>query len=110
MGSCPWPAPLRSSCPGPIPRRAVVSAGTLGVGGMTLADLLRARAHGAATPRQTSAIFVWLHGGPPHLETYDTKPLAPAEIRGAFRPIPTDVSGIEVCEHFPFGTPIAELL
>jgi hypothetical protein len=103
------PAPLGGRCPGPVlPRRAVVSAGTLGVGGMALADLLRARAHGAATPRQTSVIFVWLPGGPPHLETYDMKPLAPAEIRGAFRPIPTNVPGIEVCELLPLHARCAD--
>lgn len=109
MGSCSIPAPLGGRCPGPVlPRRAVVSAGTLGVGGMALADLLRARAHGAATPRQTSVIFVWLPGGPPHLETYDMKPLAPAEIRGAFRPIPTNVPGIEVCELLPLHARCAD--
>lgn len=109
MGSCSTPAPLGGRCPGPVlPRRAVVSAGTLGVGGMALADLLRARAQGAATPRQTSVIFVWLPGGPPHLETYDMKPLAPAEIRGAFRPIPTNVPGIEVCELLPLHARCAD--
>jgi len=109
MTSPPSPVRRASACPGPaVPRRAVVSAGTLGVGGMTLADLLRARAHGAATPRQTSVIFVWLPGGPPHLETYDMKPLAPAEIRGAFRPIPTNVPGIEVCELLPLHARCAD--
>ncbi|MBU6275752.1 MAG: DUF1501 domain-containing protein [Planctomycetes bacterium] len=111
MASSPSSSPVRraSACPGPVlPRRAVVSAGTLGVGGMALADLLRARAHGAATPRQTSVIFVWLPGGPPHLETYDMKPLAPAEIRGAFRPIPTNVPGIEVCELLPLHARCAD--
>lgn len=109
MASSPSPVRRASACPGPVlPRRAVVSAGTLGVGGMALADLLRARAHGAATPRQTSVIFVWLPGGPPHLETYDMKPLAPAEIRGAFRPIPTNVPGIEVCELLPLHARCAD--
>jgi hypothetical protein len=75
---------------------------------MALADLLRARAHGAAAPRQTSVIFVWLPGGPPHLDTYDMKPLAPAEIRGAFRPIPTNVPGIEVCELLPLHARCAD--
>jgi len=99
-------------CPGPVPRRSVLTAGTLGLGGLCLADLLRLRsAHGAAgarPTRPTSVIFVWLPGGPPHLDTYDMKPLAPAEIRGAFRPIPTNVAGIEVCELLPLHARCAD--
>jgi hypothetical protein len=49
----------------------------------------------------TSVIFVWLPGGPPHLDTYDMKPDAPAEYRGDFRPIHTNVPGIDICEFLP---------
>ena len=91
-------------CPGPLSRRGVLSAGLLGLGGFSLADLLRLRAS-AAEPatavRDTSVIFVWLPGGPPHLDTYDMKPEASSEIRGPFRPIRTNVPGIEVCELLP---------
>ena len=51
--------------------------------------------------RAKSCILVYLLGGPPHLDMFDLKPLAPAEIRGPFKPIATNVPGIEICEHFP---------
>lgn len=51
--------------------------------------------------RAKSCILVYLLGGPPHLDTFDLKPQAPAEVRGPFRPIATNVPGIEICEHFP---------
>jgi len=97
------PAPLRR-CPGPVARRHFLSAGSLGLGGFWLGDLLRlraAQAGAASLPSDASVIFVWLPGGPPHLDTYDMKPDAPAEIRGEFRPIRTNVPGIEVCELLP---------
>ena len=46
-----------------------------------------------------SCIFVYLLGGPPHLDTFDLKPDAPAEIRGPFQPIATSVPGVSICEH-----------
>ncbi|NBO92285.1 MAG: DUF1501 domain-containing protein [Planctomycetia bacterium] len=49
----------------------------------------------------TSVIFLWLPGGPPHMETYDMKPDAPVEYRGDFKPIHTNVPGLDVCEHMP---------
>ncbi len=51
--------------------------------------------------RARSCILVYLLGGPPHLDMFDLKPQAPAEVRGPFRPIATNVPGIEICEHFP---------
>lgn len=71
---------------------------------MCLSDLLRLReasASQAAAAPDTSVIFVWLPGGPPHMETYDMKPDAPADYRGEFRPIRTNVPGIDVCELLP---------
>ena len=53
-------------------------------------------------------IFVWLPGGPPHMETYDMKPDAPADYRGDFRPIKTNVPGIEVCELLPMHARCAD--
>lgn len=92
-------------CPGPLARREFLRAGLLGLGGMTLPQLFRLRALQAAQTGQpepdTSVIFVWLPGGPPHMEMFDMKPDAPAEYRGAFRPIPTTVPGLEVCELMP---------
>lgn len=89
-------------------RRECLRAGLLGIGGLTLADLLRSQAAGAAPIRDTAVILLFVHGGPSHLETYDMKPLAPAEIRGPFQPIKTNVPGIEVCEHLPKHARIAD--
>lgn len=52
-------------------------------------------------PRIRSCIFVFYYGGPSHLETYDMKPHAPANIRGEFKPIATSAPGIHICEHMP---------
>ena len=95
-----------SACSGPLSRRSFLTVGSLGIGGLGLSDLLRLRAHAAtstATPAEpnTSIIFVWLPGGPPHMEMYDMKPDAPLEYRGEFRPIATMVPGLDVCELMP---------
>jgi len=84
-----------------VSRRDCLRAGYLGVGGLTLADLLRLQAQGSADRRDTSVILLFVHGGPSHLETYDLKPHAPAEVRGPFLPIQTNVSGLDLCEHLP---------
>src|SRR5512138_3169150 len=97
-------------CRGPISRRGLLQAGALGVGGLGLSTLLEARAKAApaVSDPDTSVIFIWLPGGPPHMETYDMKPDAPAEYRGEFRPIRTRVPGIDVCEHLPLHAPVAD--
>ena len=84
-------------------RREFLRIGTLGIGGLTLADLLRLEARGAVAPRATNkaAIMIFLSGGPSHLDTYDMKPDAPVEFRGEFDPIRTNVPGIQFCEHMP---------
>ena len=90
----------RAYCDG-LSRRSFLKAGALGFLG--LPDYLRhvqaAAAEGQAADR--SAIFIFLHGGPPHLDTFDLKPDAPAEVRGEFKPIPTNVPGVAVCELLP---------
>lgn len=99
------------SCNGPVSRRSVLQAGTLGLGGFGLSDLMRCRAGAGSSGRaesDTSVIFIWLPGGPPHMETYDMKPEAPAEYRGEFRPIRTNVPGIDLCEHLPLHAKIAD--
>jgi hypothetical protein len=92
-----------------LARREFLRAGALGIGGLTLADALRLRAASAGDAKKiasnreldTAFIFVWLPGGPPHMETYDMKPDAPEDYRGIFRPIATAVPGLEICELLP---------
>jgi hypothetical protein len=85
-----------------ITRRDFVKVGVLGATGFSLARYLRlAGANEVRPARARSAIFVFLGGGPTHLDTFDLKPEAPAEIRGEFRPINTNVAGIQICEHLP---------
>jgi hypothetical protein len=97
-------------CRGPVSRRHFLKIGALTLGGVGLHGLLPLRLRAARTGRvpDTSVILIWLPGGPPHMETYDMKPDAPAEYRGAFRPIKTNVSGIEVCELLPLHARIAD--
>ena len=93
-----------------ISRRRLLQVGFLGIGGLGLADLLRlqAQANPVAAPKDTAVILLWLGGGPSQLETYDMKPGAPADVRGPFRPIRTNVPGIEVCELLPLHAQIAD--
>lgn len=81
-------------------RRDFLKIGALGVGGLALPDLLRARADGRPR-RAKSVIMICLFGGPPHTDTYDLKPDAPDAFRGEFKPIKTNVPGVEICELFP---------
>lgn len=69
--------------------------------GVAQADDSVKRRRNAAAGRVRSCILVYLLGGPPHLDMFDLKPMAPAEVRGPFRPIASSVPGIEVCEHLP---------
>src|SRR5205085_59209 len=91
-----------------ISRRDFFRVGALGVGGLTLADVLRARANGAEQNSPRSVIMVYLPGGPSHLDLYDMKPHAPVEIRGEFQPIATNVPGVNVCELLPLQAQIAD--
>lgn len=87
--------------PRPISRRDCLRLGALGVGGLTLADVLRARAAAPGETRAKSVIMVYLPGGPSHLDMYDMKPDAPVEYRGEFDPIQTNVPGMHLCELMP---------
>lgn len=89
-------------------RRGMLRAGFLGIGGLTLAQTLRLQAATGTTPKDTSVILLFVHGGPSHLETYDMKPLASTDFRGPFLPIATNTPGIDVCEHLPKHTKIAD--
>jgi hypothetical protein len=89
-----------SRCDG-VHRRDFIKVGALSMAGLTLADALRARAAANAAGRpgnDKAVILYWLDGGPSHLETYDPKPLAPAEFRGPFDSIETSAPGVRVNE------------
>jgi hypothetical protein len=86
-------------------RRNFLKIGAFGAG-LTLADMLRLKAQAndatpAAPSRPKSAIMIYLPGGPTHMDMYDLKPDAPSEFRGEFRPIQTNVNGVQICELFP---------
>jgi hypothetical protein len=100
------------NCEG-VSRRSFLQIGALGLGGLTLPNLLQLRAAEAAAGRQTgdaAVILLWLDGGPSQFETYDPKPDAPAEYRGEFRPIRTRVPGMNICELLPRHAQIADKL
>jgi len=98
----------RAFCDG-VSRRDFLKLGSLAIGGFTLADLLRLEAQGAAPKKSgKSVIMIYLGGGPSHLDMYDMKPNAPVEFRGEFRPIKTNVPGMEICEHMPRQAKIAD--
>lgn len=83
-------------------RRDFLHAGALAFLGLTLSDLFQLQALGAVnSDKDANCIMLFLVGGPSQLDTWDMKPNAPAEIRGPYKPIPTNVPGIEICEVFP---------
>jgi hypothetical protein len=92
--------PARKNCQG-LSRRTAIKAGFLGLSGLSLADLLKLRADGAAKSNDKAVILVWLDGGPSHLESYDPKPEAPSDYRGPFGGIATNVPGIVLSELLP---------
>src|SRR5438067_2636902 len=107
---------IRRECRPGVSRRDVLRVGALGLGSLTLAEVLRLQDIAAmerstagqasssthkSTARGKSVIWIWLRGGPSHIDSWDMKPAAPAEVRGEFRPIATNVPGIDICEHLP---------
>ena len=89
-------------------RRELLRAGSLGLLGLTVPGLLRGRQAAATTVssdssfgRAKSCILLNMWGGPAHQDTFDMKPEAPAEFRGEFKPVATNVPGIQICEHMP---------
>ncbi len=92
-------------------RRSFVQLGVAGMASLGLADVLRAKEQSVSTAgngKKTSAILIWLDGGPSHLDLYDLKPLAPLEVRGLWSPIRTNVPGIEITELFPKQAQVAD--
>src|SRR5579871_1825097 len=100
--------PTRHGLTAPVPvvphrlsRRGFLRIGALGLGGLTLADLLRAEADAGVQSSQKSVILIYLVGGPPHQDLFDLKPGAPKEIAGPWKPAATKVTGVHICEALP---------
>ena len=96
---------LNLNCAG-IGRRDFIQLGVGGILGLGMGDLMSlradaARAAGKPNPDNINCILVWLDGGPTHFETFDPKPDAPSDVRGEFKPIPTNVAGVHFCETVP---------
>jgi hypothetical protein len=100
----------RPYCDG-LSRRSFLQLGMAGMASVSLPRMLEAKAlsgeRGVAR-KETSVILLWLDGGPSHMDLYDLKPEAPAEYRGIWSPIKTNVSGIEISELFPLQAKIAD--
>jgi hypothetical protein len=93
------PRPARF-CDG-LTRRDFLHAGAISTLGLTLPALFAAKAHGQAPDRDVNCIMLFLVGGPSHIDTWDPKPEAPPEVRGPFRPVATNVAGMQISEIFP---------
>lgn len=91
-------------------RRSFMQVGASAMGGLSLAGFTRLEAAGAVQPKAKikNCITLFLVGSPGHLDTWDMKPDAPEDIRGAFKPISTNVPGIQICEHFPMMSRIMD--
>ncbi|MDG2380857.1 MAG: DUF1501 domain-containing protein [Pirellulaceae bacterium] len=83
-----------------INRRELLKIGMLGTG-LTLSQWLRIQAAEQTPKEKRSAIFIFMEGAPSHQDTFDMKPNAPVDIRGAFQPIATNVPGVQICEQMP---------
>src|SRR5947209_12046143 len=82
-------------------RRGFLRVGALGLGGLTLPGLLRAEAAAGIRSSRKSVILIYLVGGPPHQDMFDLKPGAPREFAGPWKPIATNVNGVQICEALP---------
>jgi len=97
----------RNFCDG-VSRRNFLKIGALGLGGLSLPQLLQAEAQSGTGRSHKAIIMIFLPGGPSHQDMFDLKGDAPSEIRGEFRPISTNVPGIEICEHLPLLAKLAD--
>src|SRR6266404_5736629 len=84
-----------------LSRRSFLQVGGLALGGLTLPGLLQAEAQAGKRRSNKSVIMVYLSGGLAHQDTFDLKPNAPAEVRGEFKPIASNVPGLQVSEMLP---------
>ena len=84
-----------------VSRRNFLKIGALGLGGLALPQLLHAEAKAGIRRSHKAIIMIFLPGGPSHQDIFDLKMDAPKEVRGEFKPISTNVPGIQICEHLP---------
>jgi hypothetical protein len=84
-----------------VTRRDFLKVGGLALGGMSLPQLLKAEEQAGISRSHKAVIMIFLAGGPPHQDMFDLKPDAPEGIRGEFRPIATNVPGLDICEYMP---------
>ncbi|MFP6604056.1 MAG: DUF1501 domain-containing protein, partial [Pirellulaceae bacterium] len=90
----------KRNCAG-ISRRNFLQVGSLGFGGLTLSNLMAARAAQAtAVKRDTSVVWLWLNGGPTHIETFDPRMTAPKEYRSVSGEVKTKLPGVTLGGHF----------
>ena len=82
-------------------RREFMKIGALGMGGLSLPSLLQAEQAAGIKKSHKAVIMIYMAGAPPHQDMYDLKMNAPADIRGEFKPINTNVPGIQISEHLP---------
>ena len=101
--------PTARYCDG-LSRRSFLQLGIAGMGAVGLGTLaaMREASAAAGSRKDTSVILLWLDGGPGHMDMYDMKPDAPPEYRGIWRPISTNVPGIEITELFPLQAKVAD--
>ena len=102
--------PIRSNLP-VLTRRRLLQVGGIGLLGLSLPEFLRASAPGVAGRASGSAkscIFIMQYGGASHIDSWDPKPKAPAEIRGPYKPIDTRVPGIQLGELMPRLATVAD--
>src|SRR5437773_2403744 len=92
--------PKQRFCDG-VSRRNFLKIGALGLGGLTLPQLLQAEAQSGVRRSHKAVIMIFLPGGPSHQDIFDLKMDAPREVRGEFKPISTSVPGIQITEHLP---------
>src|SRR4051812_45217872 len=95
------------TCSGPT-RRDFLKAGSLGAGALSLSLAELNHVEAAAKKGDVNCILLFLIGAPSQLDTWDLKPNAPSTVRGPFKPIKTNVSGVEISENFPMMAKMAD--
>ena len=95
------PFAKQSEFRGRTSRREFLSVGALTPLGISLSGLLESQLKAGSAKKEVNCILLWMLGGPSHIDMYDLKPDAPAEIRGELSPIQTRIPGVELSELMP---------